>query len=84
MARSYKILALIAATILAPAYLAQALPGKASSVAPLSLLAPTEGQVVRENVKIIVPASAIPEGGFPAALSCRSRSGELRCRPEPG
>ncbi len=70
MARSYKILALIAAaaSLLAPVYLAQALPAKSPKVEPLSLLSPTEGQVVREDVKIIVPASAIPEGGFLAVL----------------
>lgn len=30
----------------------------------LSLLAPTEGQIVRENVKIVVPSSAVPSDGF--------------------
>jgi hypothetical protein len=34
----------------------------------LQLLAPTEGQAVRERVKIQVPADAVPEGGFISVL----------------
>jgi len=36
----------------------------AACCAGFQLLAPTDGQAVRENVKIQVPADAVPEGGF--------------------
>ena len=64
MARIYKSLALSAvmAVLLVPAI------SSPSHIQPLSLLSPTEGQVVRENVRIVVPASAIPDGGFLAIL----------------
>lgn len=40
----------------------------AASCGALQLLAPTEGEAVREYVKIVVPAGAVPDSGFISIL----------------
>ena len=57
MARNY--VKLLVFTAYAVLFIGLALPGQA-----LSLLAPTEGQIVRENVKIVLPSSGLPSDGF--------------------
>ena len=40
----------------------------AAAAGAFQLIAPTEGQAVRENVKIELPASAVPDDGFISVL----------------